>query len=607
MEWKGYSVRQNLRYLIQGMNHQQKVLFPMLMVHVVLSAFSVFYTPVLVKSVINQIERGGSTEELLMIIGIYVGGMLFFEFSNGILKSQLWWRILNLRMSFLKLVMRKTMTVDYQKLENPNALDGYNKAMNSVNDETKGIEGMTHSLVELGTLLLQVIIASGIICTLNPLLMVVMAGIALVQFIPLDRTKQRDKKEVWDALAPYWRKDYYYNMVTKDFEYGKDIRLYHVENLLYDKQRKNNEDILNHTRHSRNLWLRCHSMLQGFKLLQEGILYTWLIYSVIEQNLSIGDFTLYIASVRNFSTAINQLLWKYAALRNQSNEVNDYRRFLEYGVEEEQRAGIPEIGERDDEFVFEHVSFRYEGQEQYALEDINFTLHTGERLAVVGINGAGKSTLIKLLCRLYAPTEGRILFRGVDIQQINRREYFQLIAPVFQNVEMYAYTLAENISMKQLCDTDESLVRSSLKQAGLEEKVNELPKGIQTQMLKVLYDDGVDLSGGEKQKLSLARALYKEAEVVVLDEPTAALDALAEYEMYQNFDQFIGKRMAVYISHRLASTRFCDRILLLNNGRLVECGTHEELLALGGEYSKLFELQAQYYNTAREEVAVNAS
>jgi len=605
MEWKGYSVRQNLSYLIHRMRQEQKSLLPMLILHIVLSSISAFYAPVLIKSVIEQIESGSALRSLVVIVAFYAGTMIVFEFSNGILKSQLWWRVLDLRMSFLKLVMRETLTMDYQKLENPNALDGYNRAMTSVNDEAKGIEGMTHSIVDLGILFLQGIIAAGIICTLNPLLLLLMAATVGVQFLPIDRTKRRDKKEVWDALSPFWRKLHYFNMVTKDFEYGKDIRLFRVQDLLYRKQCHTNQQVLEHTRHSRNLWLRCHTLLQVVQLLQEGILYAWLINSVLYHNLSIADFTLYIAAVKNFSTAADQFMWKYASMRNQSNEVNDFRRFIEYGEEQEEN-GLARLEDRKgDGFVFEHVSFRYEGQEQYALRDVSFTLHEGERLAVVGLNGAGKTTLIKLLCRLYAPTEGRILYRGIDIQTIDRREYFAQIAPVFQNVELYAYTLAENVSMQKLDSTDKERVREAVRQAGLGQKVESLPKEILTQMLKVLYDDGVDLSGGEKQKLSLARALYKEAELVILDEPTAALDALAEYEMYQNFDQFIGSRMAVYISHRLASTRFCDRIVLLSEGRLLESGTHEELLAQGGEYQRLFEMQAQYY-TEEDEVSAYA-
>lgn len=615
-EFGGYNSRQNSAYLLRWMVRLQKVLLPMLVIHIILSALNSFYAPVLVKVVIGEMETEGTLKNLFMAVGIYAGVLIVLEFSNGIIRSQLWWRLIDFRMRFLRMVMKKTLTMDYQKLENPRVLDGYNRAMAAVNDESKGIEGMAHSFVDLASMMLQAIIAAGIICTLNPILLILMAGIVLIQFIPIDHTKKREKKEVWDALSPFWRKLHYFNMITKDFEYGKDIRVYHMGEWIYKKQCEVNKDILVKTSHSKNLWIRCHSLLQVLKLLQEGILYVWLIYCVLHREMTIADFTLYIAAVRNFSNAINNFLWKLATFRNQSNEVNDYRKFMEYDEESEESKKLllqefmEETAASDStitssfQIEFEHVSFCYEGQEKPALENINFTIGEHERLAVVGLNGAGKSTLIKLICRLYEPTEGRILLNGRDIKEIDKREYFTLLAPVFQNVELYAYSLAENISMKSMDRTDEEKVLQCMEQSGLKDKLPSLSKGIHTQMLKVLYDDGTDLSGGERQKLALARALYKDARIVLLDEPTAALDALAEYQMYQEFDQMIGDRMAIYISHRLASTRFCDRIALIDSGKLIELGSHEELLSLNGKYTELYQLQAQYYNLdCKEECA----
>ena len=219
----------------------------------------------------------------------------------------------------------------------------------------------------------------------------------------------------------------------------------------------------------------------------------------------------------------------------------------------------------------------------------------GEKLAVVGLNGAGKTTIIKLLLRLYDPTEGLITLNGTDIRKYPREDYYRLFSPVFQNVELFALPLAENVSMLPMQETDREKAAACLREAGLADKLDELPKGLDTELLKIASEEGVDLSGGEKQKLALARALYKGAPVVVLDEPTAALDALAEKQLYERFDRMIGKKSAVYISHRLASTRFCDRIAMFMDGRLAEYGTHDELMAKGGEYAHLFDVQAQYY------------
>ena len=213
----------------------------------------------------------------------------------------------------------------------------------------------------------------------------------------------------------------------------------------------------------------------------------------------------------------------------------------------------------------------------------------------MGLNGAGKSTFIKLLLRLYEPTEGEILLNGVDIRRYNKRSYYRLFAPVFQDVELFAFPLAENVSMQSPEKTDKRRAENCLNAAGFADKLAKLPHGVDTEILKVIHDDGVDLSGGEKQKLALARALYKDAPVVVLDEPTAALDAIAESRLYNDFDRLTGGKTAVYISHRLSSTQFCNNVAMFRDGELCEYGTHENLMRKNGEYAEMFRLQAQYY------------
>lgn len=252
---------------------------------------------------------------------------------------------------------------------------------------------------------------------------------------------------------------------------------------------------------------------------------------------------------------------------------------------------------------FKNVSYKYTKAKEYALKNLNLKISAGEKLAVVGINGAGKSTMIKLLLRLYDPTEGTILLDGVDIKKYDKEDYYKIFSPVFQDIEVLAFPIAEHIAMKSLENTDVNKAYECAVEAGLKEKIDSLPKGIHTELLKVVDDEGVDFSGGEKQKLALARALYKDAPIIVLDEPTSALDAIAEQRLYESFDKMIGEKSAVYISHRLASTKFCDKVAMFKNGEMIEYGTHEELMKINGEYAHMFELQAQYYQ--EEEECVN--
>lgn len=463
---------------------------------------------------------------------------------------------------------------------------------------------MIRSSVGIATLIVQSIVAIVILSTLNPILMLMMCLIILLQFIPVDWAKQKDKKEVWDRLPPEWRKQHALRVMATDFEYGKDIRLYNMANWIHGKQVEIDNNILQAMKHSRNIWLKSQGCVCGLKFIQDAVLYLCLIYYVIYRNLSIANFTLYIAAVNTFSTSLGSLLNQIATVRNQAVEVDDFRQFMNYEedkkdalINKDEKYSINDFLSKTQsiQLEFRNVSFKYEGQEQEALHNINLKLGQGERLAIVGLNGAGKSTFIKLLCRLYEPTEGAIYLNGIDVRMFDKEEYFRLFAPVFQNVELYAFPLAVNVSMKVPHETDKEKVKKCLKDAGLNEKVNKLPKGIETQLLKVLYDDGVDLSGGERQKLALARALYKDAPIIMLDEPTAALDPLAEEKLYRDFDHLIGGHIAIYISHRLSSTRFCNHVALFEEGQVQEYGTHEELIAINGKYAQLYNVQAQYY------------
>ncbi|MDE5679135.1 MAG: ABC transporter ATP-binding protein/permease, partial [Lachnospiraceae bacterium] len=242
---------------------------------------------------------------------------------------------------------------------------------------------------------------------------------------------------------------------------------------------------------------------------------------------------------------------------------------------------------------FKNVDFTYPNTEVQVLKNVSLTLHAGEHLSVVGLNGAGKTTFVKLLCRLYDPTAGEILLDGVNISEYDYNEYMQLFSPVFQDFKLFAFSMKENIILGD--DMKQEAVLPLVKQVGLEEKVSSMEKGLDTSLFKFYEEDGIEPSGGEQQKLAIARALYKKAPVVILDEPTAALDPVAEYDIYRQFEELVGGKTAVYISHRLSSCKFCDRIAVFSEGRVAEYGAHDELLKLGGIYAEMFAAQAQYY------------
>lgn len=437
-----------------------------------------------------------------------------------------------------------------------------------------------------------------ILGVVNPLLITL-----AVDFWLFNRISKADKEQVWDALSMWWRKNRYMENITTDFAAAKDIRMFGLTGWLMHKYRELMAERYEKEQLHQRIWQRQRLMTCITMLVSQGLIYAWLIYAVVTGRMTLGGFTLYVSSYNTFAGAVWMVMRGIAELLARSREVDDFRSFMDFDGGDEDVGGIPVPVSADYEFTFRDVSFRYPKAEQYALAHLNLTLKAGERLAVVGLNGAGKSTFIKLLLRLYEPTEGEILLNGVNVKEYNKHSYYKLFAPAFQTVELFAFPLAENVSMQPPEKTDCAKAEARLRDAGLSEKLASLHDGVHTQMLKVIYDDGVDLSGGERQKLALARALYKDAPIVVLDEPTAALDALAESRLYEDFDKLIGTKSAVYISHRLSSTRFCDRVAMFVDGKLAELGTHESLLEQNGKYAEMFHIQAQYYV---EEVQENA-
>ena len=335
--------------------------------------------------------------------------------------------------------------------------------------------------------------------------------------------------------------------------------------------------------------------------IRNAAVYGWLIMEMAKGNLTLPVFLLYVGIVAGVEIWMNGLFDALQQSYVNKKIMDDYRDFMEYGVLKEDGEETLKNPGSIHEIRLEHICFRYGGSDADTIHDLNLTIRPGERLALVGLNGAGKTTLIKLLCGIYRPTQGKIYLDGQDMDTLNRKEVFKEFSVVFQDVFAFSFPLAENVSCLGTGQEDKKRLRESLEKAGLWEKAASLPKGPDTAMNKDLDEEGVSLSGGELQKLMLARALYKDAPTVILDEPAAALDPIAESEMYEKYDAMLQAKTGIFISHRLSSTRFCDRILFMEKGRIVEEGDHEYLMKQDGAYAGMFALQARYYRKKREE------
>ena len=337
-------------------------------------------------------------------------------------------------------------------------------------------------------------------------------------------------------------------------------------------------------------------------LVRSGAVFASLIYQTFEEGLSVSQFFLYVTAANSFTLWVTGILDHFSRLHRQSLDLSVIREYLEWPEPFLLEQGKPLVQEAGKayELRLKNVSFSYPGSGKDTISHMNLVVSPGEKLAVVGLNGAGKTTLVKLLCGFLDPSEGVVLLNGQDIRQYNRRDYYRLFSAVFQDFSVLEASVAENVAQK-VDGIDLKRVEESITLAGLEEKAGSLPYGLDTKIGRQVYEEGVELSGGQTQRLMLARALYKQAPVILLDEPTAALDPIAENDIYLKYSQMAEGRTSVFISHRLASTQFCDRILFLEHGQIVEEGTHRQLLERKGRYASLFEIQSRYYRERGEE------
>ena len=602
---KEFGLWSNTRYVLG----KAKKYYPSAIFYAALSMVSAsilqYFWGIFGKYVLDIMEKDvdADTKKHELIIFLIIAGIItaVLILSKTVGDSLTWYKYIAIRMGVISERVSRVLGLNYEILERPDVLDIHERALEAANDNQNGFEGILRVLPELGKNLLTVAATLVAVTVLDFRLILCLVILTVLQFLYYKRIIKKDKKEVWDKLSSLWRKIGYMSRVTQDFEYAKDIRLFGLSKYLLSKQKKiydeKNEKMDLHC----NMWFGHAVFVQLIFLIGKGLIYAVLFYAVIKKDLSIGDFTMFLALSTAFSQNLLNFLQRFGDLKKCSLRVDDLRSFMELDMyEKTETIPLPKA----DSYVieFKDVSYKYLKAEKYALRHLNLKINAGERLAVVGLNGAGKTTMIKLLLRLYDPTEGVITLNGVDIKSYKREDYYRLFAPVFQDVETFAFPISENVSMKPVKDTDKEKVKRSLEEAGLGEKLATLKNGIDTYLTNIVEDDGIDLSGGEKQKLALARALYKGADIVVLDEPTSALDAIAEQQLYERFDSMIGKKSAVYISHRLASTRFCDSIAMFKDGEMIEYGSFDELMDKNGEYANMFNIQAQYYNEERKDV-----
>lgn len=503
------------------------------------------------------------------------------------------------RIIHMQLSMR-TMKMKFEYTENSKMLDKIKRAERAF-EETNLVQGITEGLVSV---ISSIFVLAGVFYLVVRCSFILLIPIALSFVISsvmtMKNTKIREK--YYGIYADQTREqDYYMDNLTGS-QYAKDIRVYDAPKMILKNQEVMGENIYQVAKkYILKQWKYSRVDVAATQI-SNIVVYIILGVNTLLKKVTIGDFSSLVQSTIQFKTSMNDISKGVFRLRYTSSVLKYFLEYMDMVDEDEEREAessleLPDITEAPT-IEFQNVSFKYPNTDVYILKNISTTIHAGEHLSIVGQNGAGKTTFIKLLCRLYDVTEGEILLNGININQYQYKEYIKLLSVVFQDYKLMAFTIKENIALEQ-CEDDgvKEKVNELCKLVELDTWVNSLEKKDETNLYKMFDESGVEPSGGQAQKLAIVRALYKNSPVVILDEPTAALDPVAEYEVYQHFDSLVGGKTAVYISHRLSSCRFCDRIIVFNGGQIIEDGSHEELMGIpNGFYANMYNTQAKHYN-----------
>ena len=594
-----YNMWQNTAYFVRAAWDNCPSVLLICLLLAVATAGATVVEMLFVPVVLGQVEGHVPLSQLLATIGMFTLALLVLWGGKSYLNTNALFGRIQVRMYISGEISRKSTSTSFSNLLDTSFLKWKEQALRTCNTNRDASEAIWTTWTDILTNVLGFVVYLVLLTGLSGWMVVLVILTTAVGFLVNEYLqgwgyRHREERAACMNTIGYARR------VSTKREYAQDFRIFGLRPWLdevWDSAMGAYRAFL--TRRERVYFLT-YVVDALLTLLRNGAAYAYLIWLTLDQGLPASQFLLYFAAISGFTQWVKGIMEQFSTLQRQSLELSTLREFLEWPepFAFEEGKQLPQ-DLKECEIVLDHVSYRYPGAEKDTISDLSFTLHPGEKVAIVGLNGAGKTTLVKLLCGFLDPTQGSVRLNGVDIRTYNRREYYHLFSAVFQEFSVLDASVAVNVAQR-VEGIDRERVEACLEKAGLTQAVEALPRGMDTPVTRNVFEDGVELSGGQMQRLMLARALYQDAPVVVLDEPTAALDPLAEHDIYMKYNSMTQGKSSLFISHRLASTRFCDRILYLEHGRIAEEGTHQSLLDLDGGYAKLFEVQSRYYQEGGE-------
>lgn len=562
---------------------------------IIISSLSVFPAILFPRYIIDALVAEAEISYVIYLVACMVILSLLFNTCKLYLDNKRDHLSLVLGFTLGDEISKKCLEIDYSVYDDIKTLDKRYYAYKVVDDNN-----FVALLTSVRNFFSNLIVLSGIIfltIRIDAIILLIALVVIVIQTIITSKTTEKQLAYNKEAF-PYMRRSEYIARISNVITFRKDILIYNAKDYVMDKLDGYNQFLFGFFKKLKRFQI-LSSLLGNFSAhIYQFVMYTFLSLKMLSHTITIGEFSLYLGALNTFVNSCNGAIGSIIDIKRRIQYFEAYQDFM--GIKSEFRSGrltLNEVGGSEFVITFENVSFAYPGQEQYVLKNINMQLRPGEKIAIVGDNGAGKTTFTLLLMRLYDPNEGRILLNGIDIREIDYEEYLRLFGTVFQDYKIFGYSVLENIVFKEN-PTEQEIRRVDdlLRENGMEDRIKKMKNGINTYLTRELDQDGEELSGGEMQKIAIVRAVFKDAPVLIMDEPTAALDPDAEYKLYLKFAEMTRGKAAIYISHRLASTHFCDKIALFEDGQITEYGTHSELMESKGKYYQMYSKQSELYS-----------